>query len=109
MPRITFVHPDGRRQVVKAATGSTGMDAARHHGVHGLRGECGGECLCSTCHCYVDAQWVSRLAPRQAQEADLIDFVWEPRAESRLSCQFVITDALDGLVLYVPAHQIGGA
>lgn len=84
------------------------MDAARHHGIHGLRGECGGECLCSTCHCYVDQQWISRLPAKEPREANLIDFVWNPKAESRLSCQLVITDALDGLVLHIPAHQIGG-
>jgi 2Fe-2S ferredoxin len=108
MPRITFVQPDGSRQVIEVASGSTGMDAARNNDVRGLRGECGGEALCSTCHCYVDEEWLPHLPPKDPREADLIDFVWEPRAASRLSCQLVITDALDGLVLHVPPYQIGG-
>lgn len=108
MPRITFVQPDGTRETIEVESGSTGMDAARSCGVRGLRGECGGECQCSTCHCYVDEGWLARLPPRNAAENNLIDFVWKPLPASRLSCQLVITDALDGLVLHVPAYQIGG-
>ena len=106
MPRVTFVQPDGSRQTVEADAGRTGMEAARDHGVRGLRGECGGEVLCSTCHCYVDAEWLDRLPPRRKGESDLIDFVHEPRAASRLACQLVLTEALDGLVLHVPPEQL---
>ena len=106
MPRVTFVQPDGTRQTVEAPPGTTGMDVARMHGIRGLRGDCGGEVLCSTCHCYVDEAWVGRLPPRRKQESDLIDFVDEPRDASRLSCQVVLTEALDGLVLHVPATQL---
>lgn len=106
MPKITFVQPDGSRQTIEAPPGSTGMDAARSNGVRGLRGECGGEILCSTCHCYVDEAWLERLPPRMKKESDLIDFVPEPQPRSRLSCQLVITEQLDGLVLHVPAEQI---
>lgn len=106
MPKITFVQPNGTRQTVDAPHGITGMDAARSINIRGLRGECGGESLCSTCHCYVDDAWVDLLSPRMKEESDLIDFVWEPRDHSRLSCQLVLTEALDGLVLHVPAEQI---
>lgn len=106
MPRITFVQPDGTRQTIEAPHGITGMEAARDHGVRGLRGECGGEILCSTCHCYVDEEWLGRLPPRLKKESDLIDFVCEPTERSRLSCQLVLTEALDGLVLHVPKRQI---
>ena len=108
MPRVIFVQPDGTKQTIEVPIGSTGMDAARSHAIRGLRGECGGEALCSTCHCYVDEEWLARVPPRDPREANLIDFVWEPREASRLSCQLLITDALDGLVLHVPAYQIGG-
>ncbi|HYC38694.1 MAG TPA: 2Fe-2S iron-sulfur cluster-binding protein [Usitatibacter sp.] len=106
MPRVTFVQPDGSRQTLDAAEGMTGMDVARHHGVRGLRGECGGEALCSTCHCYVDAEWAARVPPRDKKEADLLDFVWDRHERSRLSCQLVLTEALDGLVLHVPERQL---
>jgi 2Fe-2S ferredoxin len=106
MPKVTFVQPDGTRRTVEGPSGTTGMDLARSHGIRGLRGECGGEVLCSTCHCYVDEAWLERLPPRHDKEAQLIDFVWEPRTQSRLSCQLVLTEELDGLVLHVPTHQI---
>ena len=106
MPKITFVQPDGTRQTTEAPPGMSVMDAARAIHVRGLRGECGGEILCSTCHCYVDDAWIDRLPPRMKKESDLIDFVWEPQKRSRLTCQLVLTEALDGLVVHVPAEQI---
>ena len=106
MPRVTFVQPDGSRQTVEASPGRTGMDVARAHRVQGLLGICGGAVQCSTCHCYVDAEWVGRLPPQLQREANLIEFVPEPRPASRLACQLVLTDALDGLVLHVPAEQL---
>jgi 2Fe-2S ferredoxin len=81
------------------------MEAARDNNIRGIKAECGGECSCSTCHCYVDAQWLARLPGKSGDEATLIEFAVEPRAESRLACQLVVTDSLDGLVLHVPARQ----
>ncbi len=106
MARITFVQPDGSRQEIEAATGSTVMDAARSHSIRGLPGKCGGECCCSTCHCYVDAAWTDKLPPKSEDEAALIEFAHEPRQASRLSCQLKVTSALDGLVLHVPERQL---
>lgn len=105
MPTITFVQPDGSRSVTEIATGRTAMEAARDHAVRGIRAECGGECSCSTCHCYVDAAWIDRLPPKAAEEATLLEFAWEPRASSRLACQLQVTADLDGLVLHVPEQQ----
>lgn len=106
MPTLTFVQPDGSRQQVPAQVGRTVMEAARDHQVQGIRAECGGECSCSTCHCYVDEAWIARLAPRAEAESGLIDFAWEPKSTSRLTCQLQVTEALDGLVLHVPAQQV---
>ncbi len=106
MPRITFVQPDGSLKTVEAVAGRTAMEAARDHGVQGILAECGGECSCSTCHCYVDAGWLGRLPSRNDDEANLIEFAWQPRPESRLACQLLVTEALDGLVLHVPEKQI---
>jgi 2Fe-2S ferredoxin len=106
MPNLVFIHPDGSRQVVAAEVGRSVMEAARVHGVPGVRAECGGECSCSTCHCYVDPGWIPRLPPRRDDEAGLVEFAWEPRETSRLTCQIQVTEALDGLVLRVPARQI---
>lgn len=106
MPRITFVHADDTTTTIEAATGMTAMQAARDNNIRGIRAECGGECSCSTCHCYVDATWAKRLPPKQDDEASLVEFAWEPKDTSRLACQIRLTDALDGLVLYIPERQL---
>lgn len=106
MPNLWFVQADGSRQCVPAVAGRSVMEAARAHGVAGIRAECGGECSCSTCHCYLDAAWQDRLPPPSDAEAGLVEFAWEPRPSSRLTCQLMVTDKLDGLILHVPAEQI---
>jgi 2Fe-2S ferredoxin len=106
MARITFVQPAGERATVDAAPGLTVMEAARDHGVAGIEAQCGGQCSCATCHCYVDSAWYARLPPVREPEKGLLEFAWEPRETSRLSCQLTVDDTLDGLVLHVPARQL---
>lgn len=106
MPRITFVHSDDTATTIEAAAGVTAMEAARDNNIRGIKAECGGECSCSTCHCYVDASWANLLPPKRDDEAGLVEFAWEPKDTSRLACQIRLTDALDGLVLYIPARQL---
>jgi ferredoxin, 2Fe-2S len=106
MPRLTFVHCDDTTTTVEAAAGVTAMEAARDNNIRGIKAECGGECSCSTCHCYVDPSWANRLPPKQEDEASLVEFAWEPKDTSRLACQIRLTDALDGLVLYIPRRQL---
>jgi 2Fe-2S ferredoxin len=106
MPKITFVHPDDTSTTIDVAAGRTAMEAARDNNVRGIKAECGGQCSCSTCHCYVDALWLERLPPKKDDEASLVEFAWEPRVTSRLACQILVTEALDGLVLYVPEQQL---
>lgn len=106
MPRVTFVQPDASRTTIEAAPGLTAMEVARRHRIRGIKAECGGQCWCSTCHCYIDRLWLDRLPPKQDNEASLIEFAWEPKETSRLTCQIMLTDALDGLVLYVPERQL---
>lgn len=105
MPNITFVQPDGTRTTVVAAAGSSAMQVARDNDIRGILAECGGECSCSTCHCYVDAEWLAKLPAPQEDEAGLIEFAWEPTPASRLACQLTVNEALDGLVLHVPRQQ----
>lgn len=106
MPRLVFVQPDGTEHSVEADIGLSVMEVAVKHGIHGVIGECGGTCCCSTCHCYVTPEWAPRLPPKSDDEADLLDFAWEPRETSRLTCQITITDEVDGMVLEVPAQQL---
>ena len=106
MPKITFIQPDGAAATVEIANGLTVMEGAVESGIPGILAECGGSCSCSTCHCYVADGWTEMLPPPDDDESGLIEFAWEPRESSRLTCQLRVTDALDGLVLYVPAQQL---
>lgn len=106
MVTITFITADGQEIAAQAQPGLSAMEAARNADVPGILAECGGACACSTCHVYVDADWVGKLPEKEGMEADLLDFAWEPDEErSRLSCQIKITQDMDGLRLTVPAQQ----
>ena len=105
MVRLIFTQPDGEEQEVEAVQGSSVMQSAVGAGVPGIVAECGGNCVCATCHCYVDAAWMGRLPPPSAEERSLLECVWEPHPLSRLTCQIRVTPELDGLVLYVPLQQ----
>jgi 2Fe-2S ferredoxin len=105
MPKVVFVQADGGRREVAAPVGITLMEAARQHGVAGVVAQCGGACACATCHVYVAADWLQRLEPPEDMETGMLETAWEPRAESRLSCQIPLTQALDGLTVTVPARQ----
>jgi len=105
MPRIVFQQPDGVRREVEAPAGITLMEAARLNGVTGVVAQCGGACACATCHVYVDPAWFGRLDPPEDMEEGMLETAWEPRANSRLSCQVPVTTKLDGLVVVVPQRQ----
>jgi ferredoxin, 2Fe-2S len=105
MAKITFIQPDGSQQVVEAAPGVTVMEAARLNRVPGIEAECGGACACATCHVYVDPSWAPKTGKAAAMEEDMLDFAFDVRPESRLSCQIKVTADLDGLVLRVPGKQ----
>jgi 2Fe-2S ferredoxin len=105
MAIIVFIEPGGRRREVNAPIGITLMEAARQHGVAGVVAQCGGACACATCHVYVAPEWLARLEPRDEMEEGMLESAWEPRANSRLSCQIHITAALDGLEVAVPERQ----
>jgi ferredoxin, 2Fe-2S len=105
MPKIMFVEPGGRRREIDAPLGLTLMEAARQHGVHGVVAQCGGACACATCHVYVDPAWLARLEPREEMEEGMLETAWEPRENSRLSCQVHITADMDGLLVTVPQQQ----
>ena len=105
MPRITFIEPDGSRRVVDAPLGITLMEAAVQNGVQGILALCGGACACGTCHVYVDAAWLPRLGAREEMEEAMLECAWEPRDNSRLSCQIHVTADLEGLEVTVPPRQ----
>ena len=107
MVLITYVEPSGSEVELNVEDGWSLMHAAVTNGVDGIVAECGGSCVCATCHVYVNEVWLGKLAPRTADEDDLLDgAAAERRPNSRLSCQIKITTDLDGLVLRLPDRQI---
>jgi ferredoxin, 2Fe-2S len=105
MAKITFIQPDGRAQTVEGEAGMTVMETAKKHLIDGIEAECGGACACATCHVYVDDQWRERVGPPAEMEEDMLDFAFDVRESSRLSCQIKVTPELDGLVVRVPDKQ----
>jgi ferredoxin, 2Fe-2S len=105
MPKIVFTEPGGGRREINALPGITLMEAARQNGVQGVVAKCGGACMCATCHVYIDPAWLARLEPREEMEEGMLETAWEPRDNSRLSCQIHITADLDGLRVTVPQCQ----
>ncbi len=105
MAKITFIQPDGQAQTVEAEAGLTVMEAAKLNNVAGIEAECGGACACATCHVYVDEPWREKTGKPSEMEEDMLDFAFDVREESRLSCQIRVTADIDGLVVRVPAKQ----
>jgi 2Fe-2S ferredoxin len=105
MPKITFIDASGVSHTVDAEVGATVMEMAIRNGVPGIEAECGGACACATCHVYVDEAWRETVGGPSPMEEDMLDFGYDVRPSSRLSCQIKVTDALDGLVVTVPERQ----
>jgi 2Fe-2S ferredoxin len=106
MPTINFLLSDGTTRTVEAATGRSIMEAAIHGNVRGIDAECGGCCSCATCHVYVDESYLPLIPAADEMEDELLQGVAaERRMGSRLSCQLVVSPALDGLTVSVPESQ----
>ena len=105
MPKITFIEHNGAEHIVEAENGMTLMESAVRNMVPGIDADCGGACACATCHVYVEPDWAATVGERNEMEEDMLDFAFDVRENSRLSCQVKITDALDGLVVRVPEKQ----
>lgn len=101
MPRMTFILTDGSRKVVDAQVGLSVMEIAHRHGVD-IEGACEGSLACSTCHVVVDAAWFRKLPAAKADEEDMLDLAFGLTKTSRLGCQLMMTEALDGLVVALP-------
>jgi 2Fe-2S ferredoxin len=105
MPKITYIDANGASHAVDAEIGATVMETAIRNGVPGIEAECGGACACTTCHVYVDDKWREVVGGPSPMEEDMLDFGYDVRPSSRLSCQIKVTDTLDGLVVTVPERQ----
>ncbi|MEN6543402.1 2Fe-2S iron-sulfur cluster-binding protein [Parvibaculum sp.] len=105
MTKIIFKEHDGKEHPVEVENGMTVMEAAIKNMIPGIDADCGGACACATCHVYVDAAWMDKVGKPESMEEDMLDFAFDVRENSRLSCQIKVTDALDGLVVTTPEKQ----
>ena len=105
MAKIHFVDHTGEKRTIEVENGATVMEGAIRNAIPGIEAECGGACACATCHVYVDEAWTAEVGEPEAMEEDMLDFAYEVQPNSRLSCQIKVRDALDGLVVRVPARQ----
>jgi 2Fe-2S ferredoxin len=105
MPKVIFIQHTGESQVVEVQVGQSVMEAATCSMIRGIIGECGGCCSCATCHVYVDEAWFGCLPPADQMEEGMLEGAVEPGPLSRLSCQLKMTEALNGLVVSIPAGQ----
>ena len=105
MPKITYIDSAGTARAIDAEVGATVMETAIKNDVPGIEAECGGACACATCHVYVDEAWREMVGGPSPMEEDVLDFGYDVKPNSRLSCQIKVTDALDGLVVRTPERQ----
>ncbi|MBI0003438.1 (2Fe-2S)-binding protein [Bartonella sp. M0177] len=106
MVHILFISEENNQQfAVDSSSGLTLMEAALENNVPGIIAECGGACSCATCHVYIDEKWQNRVGAPNIMEDDMLDFAYDRRENSRLSCQIVLDESLDGLVVYIPERQ----
>ncbi|MCP4316225.1 MAG: (2Fe-2S)-binding protein [Hyphomicrobiales bacterium] len=105
MTKLTIVAHDGMKFEIDADDGSTVMENAIRNSVPGIEAECGGACACATCHVFVDDDWSETVGTPDVMEEDMLDFAYDVRPTSRLSCQIKVSPELEGLVVYVPERQ----
>ncbi|MDB5824873.1 MAG: (2Fe-2S)-binding protein [Herminiimonas sp.] len=106
MPRAVFVTPRGEEHSVEVAAGLSLMEGARDEDIPGIIAECGGGAICGTCHVRVDPEWYALLQPSKLSETALLEAVPEGSATSRLACQIVMSERLDGIRVQIPSEQL---
>ena len=105
MTKIKYIEFNGEEHTVDVQNGLTVMEGAIKNKVPGIDADCGGACACATCHVYVQKEWFAKLPPKEDTEEDMLDFAFDVRENSRLSCQLTVSDELDGLVVDLPEKQ----
>ena len=105
MAKITYIENNGKSHTVEVAEGLTVMEGAVQNDIPGIDADCGGGMACATCHVYVKDEWLNKLPNKEDGEEDMLDMAFEPKKNSRLSCQLIVTDDLDGLVVNIPTKQ----
>ena len=105
MAKITYIEYNGTNHTVDVQNGLTVMEGAVQNNIPGIDADCGGSMACATCHVYVKEDWFDKINKKNEGEDDMLDQAYEPKKNSRLSCQIIVSDDLDGLVLDMPEKQ----
>ena len=105
MSKITYNTHENKILTVDVQNGLTVMEGAVQNDIPGIDADCGGGMACATCHVYVNEEWLDKLPAKEDGEEDMLDMAYEPNKFSRLSCQIIVSDELDGLVVNIPAKQ----
>ena len=106
MAKITYIEHTGKLHTIEVENGLTVMEGAVQNNIPGIDADCGGGMACATCHVYVKDEWFDKINKMNEGEEDMLDQAFEPKKNSRLSCQITISDELDGLVVNLPSKQI---
>ena len=106
MTKITYIESNGKTHTIEVANGLSVMEGAVQNNIPGIDADCGGSMACATCHVYVKEEWFNKLPKKEDGEEDMLDMAFEPKKNSRLSCQLMISDQLDGLVVNLPEKQV---
>ena len=106
MPKITYIENNGKSHTIEIANGLSVMEGAVQNNIPGIDADCGGSMACATCHVYVKEEWLDKLPTKEDGEEDMLDMAFEPKKNSRLSCQLMVSDQLDGLVVNLPEKQV---
>ena len=106
MTKIVYIEHSGKSHIINVQNGLTVMEGAIQNNIPGIDADCGGSMACATCHVYVKEEWFDKLPKKEDGEEDMLDMAFEPKKFSRLSCQLMVSDDLDGLVVNLPAKQV---
>ena len=105
MSKITYIEKSGNTKTVDVENGLSVMEGAIQNNIPGIDADCGGSMACATCHVYVEEKWFDKIPKAEEAEIDMIDMSFEPKKNSRLSCQLIVSDELDGLNVTTPEKQ----
>jgi len=105
MAKINYITHDNQTHTIDVQNGLTVMEGAVQNDIPGIDADCGGSMACATCHVYVEEKWLDKIPKAEEAEVDMIDMAFEPKNNSRLSCQLIMSDELDGLIVTTPAKQ----
>ena len=105
MPKIKYIEHNGKEHEIDIQNGLTVMEGAVQNDIPGIDADCGGSMACATCHVYVKEDWFDKINKKNEGEDDMLDQAYEPKKNSRLSCQIIVSDDLDGLVVDMPEKQ----